>query len=143
MTKEKLFFIGVKALIEDESGSILLLEEETSKHSVPTDPYWDLPGGRIDVGENPAIALEREMYEETGITSFSEPEFFTAVISNHQIKIKDGYKAGLALFIYKTQVPSSTKIKISDEQSGYEWVDKKVATKRLADKYPPEFTNLL
>ena len=45
--------------------------------------------------------------------------------------------------IYKVKIPKDAKIKLSPEHDKYEWVDKKEAAKRLADKYPPEFTNLL
>lgn len=32
-------------------------------------PYFSLPGGRIDVGEEPLQAAQRELQEETGLTS--------------------------------------------------------------------------
>jgi 8-oxo-dGTP pyrophosphatase MutT (NUDIX family) len=39
--------------------------------SDPLDPYapewWEIPGGGVDRRENPAVAAERELYEETGI----------------------------------------------------------------------------
>lgn len=143
MTKEKLFYIGVKALIENHKGEALLLEEEISGHSMPTDPYWDLPGGRIDVGEKPETALSREMEEETGITKYSKPQFFTAVVSNHQIKLQDQTMVGLAIMIYRVKLPEDTKITLSKEHTAYEWVEKQEAAKRLSHKYPPEFTDLL
>jgi 8-oxo-dGTP diphosphatase len=34
---------------------------------------WTLPGGGIDHGEHPLIALKREVYEETGLTYTSGP----------------------------------------------------------------------
>jgi mutator protein MutT len=143
MAKEKLFYIGVKALIENEKGEILLMEEETSDHSTPTDPYWDFPGGRIDVGEKVDDALAREMQEETGIAEFSKPEFFTAVISNHQIKQENGSMAGLALMVYKVEIASDSKITLSEEHTSYEWVAPQEAAERLQIKYPPELTRLI
>ena len=32
------------------------------------DGYWELPGGRIDVGESAAQAVIREVVEESGVT---------------------------------------------------------------------------
>lgn len=50
---------------------------------------------------------------------------------------------GLVLMVYKVKLPKDSKIKLSEEHTDYGWVDKKEAAKRLAYKYPPEFTTLL
>ncbi|HCT81107.1 MAG TPA: NUDIX hydrolase [Micromonosporaceae bacterium] len=47
-------------LITDPDGRVLLVE--------PTyKPYWDLPGGRVEPGESPHAAAQREVKEELGI----------------------------------------------------------------------------
>lgn len=46
-------------LIENESDEVLLIYRRG---------YWDLPKGKIDAGETPRVAAEREIEEETGIT---------------------------------------------------------------------------
>ncbi|HSX32739.1 MAG TPA: NUDIX hydrolase [Candidatus Saccharimonadales bacterium] len=53
--------ISVKALIQDEAGRVLLLEEQ--------DGRWELPGGGLEHGEDPRAALPREIAEETGFTT--------------------------------------------------------------------------
>jgi len=53
------------------------------------------------------------------------------------------YKLGLVLMVYKVKIPAYSRITLSDEHTDYEWVDKKEAAKRLAHKYPTEFTELL
>ena len=144
MSKEKLFQVGVKALIENESGKILVFRADTAYgHVGDVEPYWDIAGGRIKEGQTVKQALSREIEEETGITKIESTEFFTAVISKHEIPLSDGAKTGLVLMIYKAKVPKDAEIKLSPEHDKYEWVNKKEAAKRLADKYPPEFTNLL
>lgn len=143
MANEKLFFVGFKALITNNENKLLLMEENVSSHTIQTDVYWDLPGGRIQKGEDAEAALKREVEEETGITEVTGIIFFTAVISNHEIKIADDERAGLLLMIYKVNIPDSSKIKLSEEHTAYEWVSADEAAKRLSYKYPKYFTDLL
>lgn len=54
----KLFPVSVKGVLF-ESGRVVLLENERSE--------WELPGGRLESGEDPATCLAREVAEELGI----------------------------------------------------------------------------
>ncbi|HEY5668259.1 MAG TPA: NUDIX hydrolase [Candidatus Saccharimonadales bacterium] len=58
--------VSTKAIIKDEAGKILLLQESNGQ--------WDLPGGGLDQGEKPHDAIAREVIEETGyaVTQVSE-----------------------------------------------------------------------
>ena len=141
MTENKLFHVGIKALIENQQGQILLLKAPGWKKN-NTSPHWDMPGGRIQEGKDAIDALRREIREETGVTIIQSHAFFTAVISNHEIPFEK-YMLGLVLMIYKVKIPENSRIILSDEHIDYEWVDKKEAAKRLANKYPPEFTEKL
>ena len=143
MAKEKLFQVGIKGLIEDAVGRVLLLKADTSKFKLQQKAYWDIPGGRIQEGQSVTEALQREIAEETGIKKIAKAKFFTSVISNHLIPLKDGKRAGLVLMIYKVKIPKESKIVLSEEHTGVEWVDKKEAAKRLSDKYPQEFIRQL
>lgn len=51
------------AVVQD--GRLLLVQRE--KEDIPR--KWGLPGGLIELGESPAQAAERELFEETGITA--------------------------------------------------------------------------
>nr|WP_246876921.1 NUDIX hydrolase [Aeromonas sp. SrichE-2G] len=52
--------LDVRALILDEAGQILLVQERS-------DGAWTLPGGWCDIGDSPAGAVVREVAEETGL----------------------------------------------------------------------------
>ncbi|MBA2484433.1 MAG: NUDIX domain-containing protein, partial [Nitrosomonas sp.] len=45
-------------------GSFLLARRPEGK---PYPGYWEFPGGKIETGESPLAALERELQEELGI----------------------------------------------------------------------------
>lgn len=52
---------GAAAIFHDEAGRVLLVQ--------PTyrDDTWELPGGALEAGEDPADAVRREVAEELGI----------------------------------------------------------------------------
>jgi ADP-ribose pyrophosphatase YjhB (NUDIX family) len=54
--REQAFNVGVKAVIV-QNGRLLLLKRRGR-------PFWDVPGGRINHGEDVRQALERELREE-------------------------------------------------------------------------------
>jgi 8-oxo-dGTP diphosphatase len=143
MAKEKLFHVGVKALITNSAGEILIFEVDTSKFLTPDPAHADLPGGRIDRGEDPLEALKREMAEETGITTYSDVQLFTAVVSPMLIPVSKTEKVGLALFIYTLKVADNTEVVMSDEHVSYEWVTPQVAAERLEFKFGKDFADTL
>jgi 8-oxo-dGTP pyrophosphatase MutT (NUDIX family) len=142
MPKEKLFQVGIKALIINKKKQVLLLDSG-DWHLKHQTRHWDIPGGRIQEGESVMTALMREIEEEIGITKIINSDFFTAVVSNFKDIPIDNRPVGLILMVYKVTVPEDSKIKLSHEHSGFEWFNASEASKRLAYKYPAEFTELL
>jgi 8-oxo-dGTP pyrophosphatase MutT (NUDIX family) len=49
------------AVARNGSGRVLLVRRSD-------DGYWELPGGRVEVGESASAAVVREVAEETGVT---------------------------------------------------------------------------
>jgi 8-oxo-dGTP diphosphatase len=49
-------------LIRDDKGRYLVLHSAVKK-----DSPWRFPGGKIEPGELPAVAAERELWEEVGL----------------------------------------------------------------------------
>ena len=62
MANEDTFHLGIKAVIRNKTGKVLVLKsnpkykDSTSKKSI----YWDLPGGRLQKGQNIKETLKRD-----------------------------------------------------------------------------------
>ena len=54
----------VAAVIRDPQGQIIIAQRPAHKHQ---GGLWEFPGGKVEVGEAPAVALARELAEELGI----------------------------------------------------------------------------
>ncbi len=52
------FPISMKGVVLDRQGRVLLLKNEREE--------WELPGGKLELGEEPAACVVREIEEESG-----------------------------------------------------------------------------
>lgn len=138
MAREKLFHIGVKGVIKNSRSEILLLYADVSKFDKPIEPYWDIPGGRIQKNDSILSTLRREILEETGLKAIN-PVFKASVMSNHEIPLDSGEHAGLLLMVYVVNAPESASITLSEEHIKYGWFEVSDAKALLKHKYPADF----
>lgn len=52
-----------RTVLLNEKNQILLLQ-----FKMPTETFWLTPGGKIEMNEDPLLAAQRELFEETGIS---------------------------------------------------------------------------
>ena len=111
----KLQFVTTKALF-CQDGKVFMLKDRTGN--------WELPGGRIDFGEQPKEALKREIGEELDINDAKIGDFIDAwsLISANK-KFDGENQSHFIVLIYQCQADLS-EIKISDEHQDWKWLSK-------------------
>ena len=68
------FPVSVKG-VAIQDGRVLLLENERGE--------WELPGGKLELGEDPQECVVREITEETGWQVTASPRSWTAGSTTH------------------------------------------------------------
>src|ERR1700733_5572754 len=110
------FHVGVKALIFNEEGKVLLLERDHPIKKL----YWDIPGGRLQKGESLMDTLVREVKEETGLEGVSEFYPFTMVHTDIRIPMDDD-SVGLIFSIYRCNLSIPFQPILSKEHINFGW----------------------
>ncbi len=137
---EDKFHLGIKALIRNSAGQILLLKVNKEKlKGFQGEAYWDIPGGRIQKGQTVEETLIREVEEEIGVNEITNVKPFSMVLS--KIRIPQGEDSvGLILGAYTCEIPENSELKLSEEHIEANWFAPFEASKLLEVKYPIEFT---
>lgn len=117
MTKEhQLFKLSQKVLFYNRTDKTFLIVKDANPESEVCKKYgvWELPGGRVDKGEQPEKALIRELKEELG----DEVQYqLGATVSRYFYSLSDVKRAGIVyLGMYE-----KGEIKLSAEHSEYVW----------------------
>ncbi len=140
---EDCFHLGVKALMRNEQRKILLLQvNPASLRGKVTEPYWDIPGGRVQRGDTIEQTVRREVTEETGIDAVQNLQPLHIVLSNIRIPLPSG-DVGLILAVYTCTIANDVKIILSNEHISWGWFAPSRAASLLTFKYPPEFTDIV
>ncbi|HUC89567.1 MAG TPA: NUDIX domain-containing protein [Patescibacteria group bacterium] len=105
-------FVTGRMLLFNHKGELLILRRSA------TDPFyggmWDLPGGRMEDGEDIRQAAVRETIEEAGIQPL-EPR---TVFATSRIKPK----GGCTWVFFVAQSPEAAEVKLSIEHDQYRWI---------------------
>lgn len=106
--------VTARALVFNDQGQLLVVRRSS------TDPYhpgtWDLPGGRMEPGEDIIAAAIRETQEEVGI-GLRAPQLVFAT-SDMRGDISKTW-----VFFAEHVPPQWDSIELSDEHDEYQWID--------------------
>lgn len=126
---EQLFQIGIKAIIRNDENQILLLKNKD---------YWDIPGGRMDQGEDIEAALLRELNEEIGVDRVVGKQLWNVARAVKQLSYGN-MMTSLMLIVYRVQLPADQIPHSCEPGAVLHWVSSEEAADRLKNKYPDSF----
>jgi len=140
---EAKFHTGIKALITNENGEILLLKSGPAEEKHTKVEFWDFPGGRIKEGCDIEDTLRREVEEELGVRGdeLKIGDIFGATISN--FKASHGEDISLMLIVYKCELSGNREFVLSEEHSEWKYVSVEDAKRLLSVKFPASFIKRL
>jgi ADP-ribose pyrophosphatase YjhB (NUDIX family) len=95
-----IFSPGVAAIIRNQFGEILF-----QRPSLSSD-IWSLPAGAIEIGETPAEAIIREVYEETGLHVVPHKLLGVFGGRNFRFTYPDGNQVESLIFVFECIVES-------------------------------------
>ena len=107
--------VGVKILLRNIEGKYLFILRSALKY--PTaGAKWDIPGGRINIGESLMDNLNREVGEETGLSVKGETKLLGA-----QDIFGNDYHTVRLTYIGEA---SEGNVVLSDEHTEFKWISK-------------------
>ncbi|MEV0131410.1 NUDIX domain-containing protein [Dactylosporangium sp. NPDC050688] len=82
------------------AGQVLLLHNERDE--------WELPGGKLELGEDPTVCVTREIFEETGWAVTVGP-----ILDSWQYHVRDG--VDVLIVTYGCSVDADSPVQVSSE----------------------------
>lgn len=96
-------------------GKTLIVERSLRETFLPG--YYELPGGKVDFGENPEDALKREFCEEVNLNvEIVKPYKIFSYISENGNR----HTVEIVYLVHLTDV--LTSIRLSEDHSAYQWI---------------------
>lgn len=106
-----------RCFVQRKDGKLLLLKRSKENRYFPL--HWECPGGKLDVGQDLAHALEREVLEETGL--LFEPTHRLVCVAS-EIVAAGPYRGLPYVIIFSVGRAAGGKLKLSEEHSAHTWV---------------------
>ncbi|MBW2999368.1 NUDIX domain-containing protein [Candidatus Woesearchaeota archaeon] len=115
------FAISAKSFIVNDNKLLII---KRSPDEVQKPNIWEIPGGRLESGEDPFEGIKRETKEETGI----DIEVLHPINIRHYTR-DDGQAITMLIFLCKAL---NNNIKLSKEHTGFEWIPLENCKEKLA-----------
>lgn len=121
--------IAAKGFVINADKKILIIKRRPNDVHSPS--IWEVPGGRIDIGEDPVEGVRREVLEETGIAiTVHEP------LGVRSFTRDDGQHITMIIF---RCTPNTEEVTLSEEHTDFEWKDTAGAKELLHPAFRSQF----
>ena len=105
------FRVAAKSFVIKDNCLLLIKRRPNDVHKPSV---WEIPGGRLGLGENPFEGVKRETKEETGL----DVEVLHPLNVKHFVR-DDNQTITMLIFLCKAL---NDDVKLSEEHTDYEWV---------------------
>lgn len=111
-----IFSPAVAAVIRNDIGEILFVKSRE-------DHLWSIPAGAIEIGETPAQAIRREVWEETGLTV--RPLRILGVAGGRDFRwtYPDGNQVEYLTIVFECQIESGELTAMDGEVGEFRYCD--------------------
>lgn len=99
----------------NDQGRVLVIRRQA--HDQVLAGYWDVPGGTLEDGEDPAVGVAREVQEETGLDIY-EPRLF-----NFTSNVDTGKNKQFVRLIFRAKNTGGTVQLNPEEHDDFQWID--------------------
>lgn len=106
--KDLIFMPSVVGIIRNELGEVLLQNKGNGEK-------WSLPAGAIELGEAPAEAIVREVWEETGLTVFPKKILGVFGGEDYRYQYPNGHQVEYIIFMFECIIQSGKLSPIDNE----------------------------
>ncbi|MGG3471363.1 NUDIX domain-containing protein [Neobacillus pocheonensis] len=105
---ELIFMPSVAAIVRNDLGEILLQNKGNGEN-------WSLPAGAIELGEAPAEAVVREVWEETGLYVLPKKLLGVFVGKDFRYQYPNGHQVEYSVFMFDCEIQSGELCPIDNE----------------------------
>jgi ADP-ribose pyrophosphatase len=120
----------VHTAIIDGSGRVLIIKRSKNNNVLPG--YWDIPGGTLEDGEDPAAGAVRETKEETGFDIY-DPTLFFQRSNIDKVKNKQ-----FVTLVFSAKYSGDEIFLNPKEHDEYVWIDTKDVGRYKTVDYLPD-----
>ena len=121
--------IAAKGFVVSGEGELLIIKRRPNDVHNPSG--WEVPGGRIEIGEDPAEGVMREVREENGlVVAVHEPLGVRAFTRD------DGQHITMIIF---RCTPETHTVVLSEEHTAFEWAPLPEARTRVHEAFGQQF----
>jgi ADP-ribose pyrophosphatase YjhB (NUDIX family) len=99
--------VGVSCVVVNDSGQVLLVKSKEC-------PTWMPIGGMVEIGEEPADAVVREVQEETGVDV--EPQRLAGVFDGPDVTYQNGDRAHFISLVFRCR-PLRGEPRVNDDET--------------------------